>query len=337
VWHWGAAGAAAGTTLAQYTALIPLLYALHCRHVPLNNMFQQVLHLKQSLKQYILAGGLVLLRTVAKVLAYSITARQAALLGSVAAATYNLTFQLGFATTQICEAVAVAVQTLLAREMAAMAAIVTTNANTAEAVSSTAATAKATAPLLSKEETDAAAATKQSTIDNDHNMHAALIRHLINTSVLWGGVVVTILSLLTWWGRDWILPTLMTNVAIQQVAATIFPAILLTQILKGLAYPVNGILMGGLDWWYSMITMWIANGACVAVLKWFGGRGAGGSVVTLGQIWWALAAFMGTQVVLGVVRYQSRTGVWRLLHPRIHQKSSLSSSSSDSTTASSSP
>jgi len=51
---------------------------------------------------------------VAKVLAYSITARQAALLGSVATAAYNLTFQLGFATTQICEAVAVAVQTLLA-------------------------------------------------------------------------------------------------------------------------------------------------------------------------------------------------------------------------------
>jgi hypothetical protein len=39
------------------------------------------------------------------------------LLGSVAAAAYNLTFQLGFATTQICESVAVAVQTLLAREI----------------------------------------------------------------------------------------------------------------------------------------------------------------------------------------------------------------------------
>jgi len=287
-------------------------------------MFQQVQQLKQSLKQYVSAGGLVLLRTVAKVLAYSITARQAALLGSVAAAAYNLTFQLGFATTQICEAVAVAVQTLLAREMAATAAIVTANDAAA------AATAEATAPLSSKEEKDAATATKQSTINNDHNMHAALIRHLINTSVLWGGAVATILSLLTWWGRDWILPALTTNVAIQQAAATIFPAVLLTQILKGLAYPVNGILMGGLDWWYSMITMWIANGACVAVLKWFGGRGAGGSVVTLGQIWWALAAFMGTQVVLGVVRYQSRTGVWRLLHPRVVQQKS--SSSLDSTT-----
>ena len=41
-----------------------------------------------------------------------------ALLGPIAAAAYNLTFQLGFATTQICESVAVAVQTLLAREIA---------------------------------------------------------------------------------------------------------------------------------------------------------------------------------------------------------------------------
>ena len=64
------------------------------------------------------AGGYVLFRTLGKVLAYSVCARQAALLGSVAAAAYNLTFQLGFATTQICEAVAVSVQTLLAREIA---------------------------------------------------------------------------------------------------------------------------------------------------------------------------------------------------------------------------
>ena len=40
------------------------------------------------------------------------------MMGAVAAAAYNLTFQLGFATTQICEAVAVSVQTLLAREIA---------------------------------------------------------------------------------------------------------------------------------------------------------------------------------------------------------------------------
>ena len=61
----------------------------------------QLSQLGDTLKEYLTAGGLVLLRTVAKVLAYSVCARQAALLGSVSAAAYNLTFQLGFATTQI--------------------------------------------------------------------------------------------------------------------------------------------------------------------------------------------------------------------------------------------
>jgi putative MATE family efflux protein len=110
--HFGASGAAAGTALAQYTALIPLMLALN-RKVSID-ILGQFSELGSSLKSYLQAGGLVLFRTLGKVLAYAVCARQAALLGSVAAAAYNLTFQLGFATTQICEAVAVAVQTLLA-------------------------------------------------------------------------------------------------------------------------------------------------------------------------------------------------------------------------------
>ena len=78
------------------------------------DIFGQFNELAASLAIYVKAGGLILFRTMGKVLAYSVCARQAALLGPVAAAAYNLTFQLGFATTQICEAVAVAVQTLLA-------------------------------------------------------------------------------------------------------------------------------------------------------------------------------------------------------------------------------
>ena len=35
--------------------------------------------------------------------------------------------------------------------------------------------------------------------------------------------------------------------------------------------------------------------------------------MSLEQIWWALAAFMGTQVVTGAVRFQSKTGVWKVL------------------------
>jgi putative MATE family efflux protein len=194
VFHWGAAGAAAGTALAQYAALIPLLAALHSK-VPINIM-GQFRELGSSLREYLRSGGLVLLRSLGKVLAYSVCARQAALLGSVSAAAYNLTFQLGFATTQICEAVAVAVQTLLAREMA--------------------------------DSTTHSPAVK-----------SALIRHLIRTSVGFGGAVATLLSLSTYLRRDWILKGLTTNVSVQAAAATIFPAVLVTQVLKGMAYPVS--------------------------------------------------------------------------------------------------
>jgi hypothetical protein len=49
---------------------------------------------------------------------------------------------------------------------------------------------------------------------------------------------------------------------------------------------------------------------CVSMI-WYFSLAAGG--VTLGQIWWSLAAFMGTQVVVGILRYESKRGVWSAL------------------------
>ena len=261
----GASGAAAGTAIAQYIALVPLMMALN-RRVKID-IFGQLSKLKSSLKAYLKAGSLVLFRTMGKVLAYSVCARQAASLGSVAAAAYNLTFQLGFATTQICEAVAVAVQTLLARELAD---------------------------------------------DQTHSprIKAKLIRHLINTSILIGGSVATGLSLTTFLQKDSILRGLTTNTAIREASSVIFPAVLLTQVFKGLAYPVNGIIMGGLDWLFTMTTMWVANFVCIGMIGFWS---MGGATVSLNQIWIALAAFMATQVVTGILRYKSKTGVWRVL------------------------
>jgi putative MATE family efflux protein len=267
-WHWGASGAAAGTALAQYIALIPLLRALH-RKTKID-VVGQFSELKQSLRVYLKAGGLVLFRTFGKVWAYAVCARHAAMLGSVSAAAYNLTFQLGFATTQICEAVAVAVQTLLARELA--------------------------------DETT-----------HSPYVKSQLIRHLISTSILLGGGVATVLSLTTLWRRDWVLQGLTTNASIRAAAAGIFPVVLLTQVLKGLAYPVNGIIMGGLDWTFSMITMWIANLACIGCLQYFVRTNG---TVSLAQLWWALAVFMGTQVVTGILRYESKTGIWNVLRTK---------------------
>ena len=125
-----------------------------------------------------------------------------------------------------------------------------------------------------------------------------------------GGGVASTLSLTTFLQRDSVLRGLTTNVAVQEACKVIFPAVLVTQVFKGLAYPVNGIVMGGLDWLFTMIAMWAANIVCVGMIKGWSLKG----VVSLGQIWWALAAFMGTQVVTGIIRYQSKTGVWKVLN-----------------------
>ena len=67
--------------------------------------------------------------------------------------------------------------------------------------------------------------------------------------------------------------------------------------------------MGGLDWKFTMIAMWAANFVCVGMIDSFSRAGT----ISLGKIWWALAAFMGTQVVTGILRFQSKTGVWKVL------------------------
>ena len=48
-----------------------------------------------SLKEYLSAGALVLVRTVGKVMSYTVCGREAALLGAVPAAAHNLMFNLG--------------------------------------------------------------------------------------------------------------------------------------------------------------------------------------------------------------------------------------------------
>jgi len=257
----GASGAALGTLVAQYAALIPLTMALN-KKVKID-VWGQMRDLKSTLATYLEAGTLVFVRTVGKVLAYSVCARQTAIMGPVSAAAYNLTFQLGFATTQICESIAVAVQTLLAREIA--------------------------------DDKSRPAIVRQKAV-----------RHLINGSIFAGGIVATLLSTVTFLKRQSVMKGLTNNVAVQDAALAIFPAVLATQILKGLAYPVNGISMGGLDWKFTMVSMWIANFICVGMIK-FGGT------MTLNKIWWALAAFMATQVIAGIVRVESKTGVWKLL------------------------
>jgi Na+-driven multidrug efflux pump len=192
----GASGAAAGTALAQYIALIPLLYALNrkCRI----DIVGRISELNQTLKEYVKAGSLVFLRTVGKVLAYSVCARQAALLGAIAAATYNITFQLGFATTQICESIAVAVQTLLARELSSIPDTATVSTTTTAS-------------------------------QRQVNQRAYGVKHLIRHSIVTGGAIAFFLSSVTYLQQDKVLNGLTSSTAIRACAKGIFPAVLLTQ------------------------------------------------------------------------------------------------------------
>ena len=99
--------------LKRYLAVVGILVKLRQR-ATLRLEWRALL---PSLKDYLTAGSLVLVRTIGKVTAYTVCGREAALLGASSAAAHNLMFNLGVATTQVCESVAVATQALLAREM----------------------------------------------------------------------------------------------------------------------------------------------------------------------------------------------------------------------------
>ena len=95
------------------------------------------------------------------------------------------------------------------------------------------------------------------------------------------------------------------------------------KVAKGLAYPVNGVIMGGLDWSFATAAMWAANAACIGIVlaakrgllpPWLGGGAGGGQ--SLATLWVGLAAFMWVQVGASVVRFLSGTAMWGFLRRR---------------------
>jgi putative MATE family efflux protein len=254
----GCSGAAAGTSLAQYIALVPLLIKLN-RTVGIR---RDLSGLRRSLEAYVTSGAFMLVRTFGKILTYTVCAREAALLGTVSAAAYNVVFQLGTATTQICESFAVAAQSLLARELQSA----------------------------------------------DGQRKKVAMRHIVKRAVLAGGVASALLSTATWWKQGAVLAGLTGDAAVLGAAAAIMPLVLLTQVSKGLAYPVNGLVMGALDWRFLTASMWLCNMACCSVVYFFK------PVQTIGTIWYGLFTFMSMQCITGMIRIVSGTGVWKDLY-----------------------
>jgi Na+-driven multidrug efflux pump len=269
----GAAGAAAGTALSQSLALVGLLRVLRARTgVPLSPAALlspgRLRGLVPTLVAYGQAGALVFLRSWGKVGAYAYCARAAARLGPVASAAHLLCFNLGVVLSQLCEAVAVATQTLLARAMGALHAFNTSDAG-------------------------AAAARRDAW-------------HVLRLGCGVGGVVASLLTGLTAIRPSAAVAGLTSDLAVREACSTIFAPVLACQLCKGLAFPANGVVMGGLDWRFATAGIWAGSGLCLALVH-------AASPPTLTSIWLGLAVFMGSQSVLSIARVLSRTGPWRVL------------------------
>ena len=123
----------------------------------------------------------------------------------VPAQAHAVCFALGVATTQLCEAAAVATQTLLAREFYAGGAV----------------------------------------LNEDRRRRAG---RLVRLGVGAGLLCSSTLAVVTFLNRKAVIGGLTTDPAVRAACVGVFPLVMLCQIMKGVAYPVNGCLMGGLDW-----------------------------------------------------------------------------------------
>jgi Na+-driven multidrug efflux pump len=237
--------------------------------------------LLSSLRSYLSAGSYLLLRSIAKISTYSICAREAAKLGAASIAAHNMCFQLGVATTQLCESIAIATQALLAMEMGS-----------------------------SKPKTDGEGEDSLPPAEG-LSMRGMAARHILSRALWSGGVIAGGLSLVTMLNRKGVVNGLTTIPEVRIAAYGVMPLVLLCQTLKGLAYPVNGALMGALDWRASAIAMWAAQGCSVLVMAaWSQGFAR---PLSLNKLWAALATLFATQVATGLIRIASRRGPWRLL------------------------
>jgi putative MATE family efflux protein len=250
----GCAGAGAATAISQWASAIPLIYLLN-KAVPIRIWGRSKAFFKEALSSYLAAGGLIFLRTVAKIAAYTVTSSAAARLGTVPMAAYSMTFNLGFATSQLCESVAIAGQALLAREY----------------------------PFGSAKRKSAA-------------------RHVIRRCLVLGLLISAALSTLTLANQSSVLRKLTSSEEVYQAAAQIMPVVLLTQLFKGLAYSTGGIILGGLDWFWSSLGMQIAAALAIGMVYVM--------PLSLWNIWASLCVFMATQVVVSGYRIVSNKGPW---------------------------
>ena len=109
------------------------------------------------------------------------------------------------------------------------------------------------------------------------------------------------------------------------------PLVLGCQVLKGLAYPINGALMGALDWGASAVSMWVAQLSCVASIAVWSERGA--RALTLNNLWSTLFLLFAVQCVVGLARIASGTGPWAVLYRKGGEESASEGVAEEATAA----
>ena len=308
----GAGGVAAATAVSQYAALVPLLWILQGRvRLKFRGHWRDLF---ESMRQYGEAGFYLMIRTLARIAAFTYCSRQSvrpancarlyefpvrciahhslttqAMLGSVAASAYSITFQIGFFITLVYESISVAVQTLLSRELA--------------------------------------------DLSHSPSMRRKIAAHLIRTSLLSGMGMALLLTSVVYTGRFRIAQVFSTSTEVQEATLVALPAFLTTQckfptvsihplitiatsnrrrhflvtytVVKSVSFPVNGVILGEMDWRFSMLISWLANAVCFATLRFPSGP------PTVARIWTAWSAFFGTQAVCGLLRYTKKAGEWK--------------------------
>jgi len=275
---WGCAGAAVATVAAQGCGLAVLALRFRAlrrrgelggggssgsrRHV-----------LLRSLRSFVVTAGIMIARNWGKVFCFAFLARQAALHGPVVAGAYSLTFQLGFATSQVAESLATSTQVLLAQAL--------------------------------RKDQESQAFAPLSTAEAG--------RHVVVRGLQAGLALSLLLGTATLLFQGSVLRLMTSDALVRATASGAMLWVLLAQALKAMAYPMNGALMGALDWNYSAVALWIAGLAGVASARLCGPGAAAGGTAALAGLWVGLVGFFGVQLLLGLGRIASGRGPWRAL------------------------
>jgi len=112
---WGCAGAAVATVAAQFAGVICISWKL--RALFSASRAPRWASVSAALRRFVTTAGVMIVRNWGKVFCFTFLARHAAQQGAIVSAAYSLTFQLGFATSQVAESLATSTQVLLAQAL----------------------------------------------------------------------------------------------------------------------------------------------------------------------------------------------------------------------------